>query len=522
MKNARSFDIVRFLVIVNLLLCSTVAIVGCNEEQIPSDLKVVIDNGDQNPDNIDGGSNTGGGDNILPTGTLKGTVDTTLISDTSCSAGASANAVYIYKGSTVVAVDQSGSNSDPIEIAVVSPNQNSDYAYSISVPEGIYTIAFTCQADADIPDQAGDSVTFREVTNVVVQSDQESTHNFTVSNQSSGGLNAVIQQMPANSWYEVPNSQMDAVKADFPYDLPGNIDGLLAYSGAAFDTKRNRLIVWGGGHNNYYGNEVYTFDLTDFTWERITEPSPPTTKDACVAILADGNPNSRHTYFNLDYIPEPVDKFFSTPGGSTSCNSGGGDRNTWTFDFDTKKWLNMESTGEAVISWAPTESAYDPINHKVYSTSPGGLYSYDVESNHWQRLNSTAIRGDRGVAVDTKRHLLVVVGHGEVVVYDIGNEDYKPQFWNTTGGEFNVSGYRPGVNYDPVADRVVVWDGGAVQALDMDNKEWTALAVAPQEPYSVGTYGRFRYSPIENAYVVVNSAYENVLVYKLTEGGGKK
>jgi hypothetical protein len=145
-----------------------------------------------------------------------------------------------------------------------------------------------------------------------------------------------------------------------------------------------------------------------------------------------------------------------------------------------------------------------------------------VESNHWQRLNSTAIRGDRGVAVDTKRHLLVVVGHGEVVVYDIGNEDYKPQFWNTTGGEFNVSGYRPGVNYDPVADRVVVWDGGAVQALDMDNKEWTALAVAPQEPYSVGTYGRFRYSPIENAYVVVNSAYENVLVYKLTEGGGKK
>jgi hypothetical protein len=196
------------------------------------------------------------------------------------------------------------------------------------------------------------------------------------------------------------------------------------------------------------------------------------------------------------------------------------------FDFDTtdesKRWINMQPSGTPVIGWAPTESAYDPISNKVFSTSPGGLYAYDVEANNWAHLESTAIRGDRGVAVDTKRHLLVVVGNGEVVVYDIGNEDYTPNYWTTTNGGFNVGGYRPGVNYDPVADRIVVWDGGDVQALNMDTKEWTALATAPQERYSVGTYGRFRYSPIENAYVLVNSAYENVLIYKLTEGGGKQ
>ncbi len=35
---------------------------------------------------------------------------------------------------------------------------------------------------------------------------------------------------------------------------------------------------------------------------------------------------------------------------------------------------------------------------------------------------------------------------------------------------------------------------------------------------SNGTYGRFRYSPKENAYVAVNDVEKNVLIYKMTAG----
>jgi hypothetical protein len=518
----------RLFVILFLVIILS-AIIGCKEGQVTVSSGPNTPDSGQNNDGGDTGGDTGGGGNTIPTGTLAGIVDSSLLSDASCSASGNANAVYIFNGNTVLAVDQSGSNLDPIEIVKVS-NINSQYTYSQLLAAGIYTIAFTCQADADIPNQAGDPVAFNGVTNVEIQANETTTHDFTVGNPSGGGINATIQAMPANSWYEVPNSQLNQspVEAQDPEhdDIwQGNAtsaSGAFSYSGAAFDTKRDRLLIWGGGHHDYYGNEIYAFNLSDFTWDRLTDPSPVTSPDVCVDVLSDGNPNSRHTYYNLEYIPDPVDRFFSTPAGSTACASGGVDRHTWMFDFITEKWIDMAPTGTPVIGWAPTESAYNPLTNQVFSVSPGGLYRYDVAKNDWQNLNSTEIWGDRGVVVDTKRKLLVVVGHGEVIVYDIGNESYQPQIWETIGGEFNVKGYRPGVNYDPVADRIVVWHGGAVHALNMDTKEWTHLAVAPQDAHVEGTYGRFRYSPIENAYVAVNSGSENVLIYKLTEGGGKQ
>jgi len=348
--------------------------------------------------------------------------------------------------------------------------------------------------------------------------------------------NPIIQNLPANTWYEVPDSKMSQVEAgrEFfsnitdPASAYLDSRGMFPFSGGAFDSIRNRLIIWGGGHAAYFGNEIYTFDLTDFSWQRITDPSIPMDPETrpCPSLLSDGNPNSRHTYYNLDYIPT-IDRFFSTPGGALSCFHGGVDPNTWTFDFDNKQWVNMkpdskfDGDGKPIQPpvWAPIAAAYNPLDNKVYSAGPEGLFVYDVESNRWDKLDSTALWLDRGMAVDLRRGLLVVVGAGEVVVYDLANQDYKPQFWDTQGDEaYNVDNeFRPGVNYDPVVDRIVVWDGGAVRALNMDTRQWSDLAVAPQERPLKGTYGRFRYSQRENAYVLVNDSRENVLIYKLTD-----
>ncbi len=354
-------------------------------------------------------------------------------------------------------------------------------------------------------------------------------------------LNAIIQAMPADSWYEIPNSKLNEDPAEVQdpertgvwqgHD-PG-AHGVFSYSGGAFDSKRDRLLIWGGGHHAYYGNEVYAFNLEDFTWERLTDPSP--TLDAGTDekpgpradILSDGNPNSRHTYFNLDYIPEPFDAMFSSPAGATAARGCGLDRHTWLFDLKTNKWINKGKTGvgQPIVGESPTASAYDPVSKLVYSVGAGGLYEYNLEKNFWRRLDNKNINDagaatDRGMTIDTKRNKIVVVGQGEVAVYDLDGENaYKKQSWKTKGNEFqNVMRFRPGVNYDPILDRIVIWHGGAVQALNMDTKEWTAMAVAPQKPYPVGTYGRFRYSPKQNAYVVANDGRRNVLIYKATAG----
>ncbi len=343
--------------------------------------------------------------------------------------------------------------------------------------------------------------------------------------------------MPADSWYEVPDSKLNENPAEVQDPQRTGVwqgnnksaNGLFPWSGGAFDRKRDRLLIWGGGHHAYYGNEIYAFNLKDFTWERLTNPSP--TVDAGtdskpgprVDILADGNPNSRHTYYNLDYIPEPIDAMFSSPAGSISALEGGLDRHTWLFDFKKEEWINQgkKGVGNPIVGWSPTASAYDPVSGLVYSVGPDGLYEYNLKTNFWRHLNKKNITNsggasDRGMVIDTKRNKIVVVGQGEVAVYDLdGDRQYQKQSWKTKGNEFqNVGGYRPGVNYDPIMDRIVVWHGGAVQALNMDTKGWESGAVAPGKPHRTGTYGRFRYSPKQNAYVAVNNGDQNVLIYK--------
>jgi len=241
---------------------------------------------------------------------------------------------------------------------------------------------------------------------------------------------------------------------------------------------------------------------------------------------------------------------FVSPGGATSSGAGGLDRNTWLFDFEandadrTTGWVNQgrpapgtdrnATIGRPINGESgPTTSAYDPNSGLVYSATPFGLYDYNAQTNFWRRLSGDRINpnggpSDRGMAIDPKRNKIVVVGGGEVSVYDLDNDDgiiYRRQLWmtaSTPGNEFqNTSApggsgrYRPGVNYDPVADRIVVWHGGAAQSLNMDTREWEPLAVAPQTPWVQGTYGRFRYSPTQNAYVAINAGNKDVLIYKL-------
>src|SRR5262245_48838500 len=139
------------------------------------------------------------------------------------------------------------------------------------------------------------------------------------------------------SWLSVPGTTMAQVVADrekFPkaQGILGPAGVISAWSGAAFDRKRNRLVLWGGGHSDYHGNELYAFSTETLTWERLTDPTPDPRLNR--EANGDGTPNSRATYNGLAYLSHS-DRFFAI-GGALAGN--GGARTPWTFDFDAKKW----------------------------------------------------------------------------------------------------------------------------------------------------------------------------------------
>lgn len=339
-----------------------------------------------------------------------------------------------------------------------------------------------------------------------------------------------LVNMPVNTWVEVPNTHLNSVA---PSGWSANV--IAPWGGAAFDTQRSRLIVWGGGHNDYYGNELYTYEVANERWVRLTDPT--SNYATCSDNNGDGTPNSRHTYNGLAYIAH-ADRFFGI-GGALACPNGGcGANKTWTYDFAGSRWHNMSPSGTIPGTCCGDVCAYDPATGKVYFGDSGawacgsskyGLYTYDFDNNRWTKLTSDMFIG--GMAIDTKRHILLSMGrtsgYSDVYVtgFDLNLATPVRQTWTTTGADAFVTSSVTSVEYDPVADKYVAWRGGAVYVLDPDTKAWTSNNPGggpPSNVYGVtnGVYGRFRYVPSVNAFIAVVGININVYFYKLTPGMG--
>ena len=325
----------------------------------------------------------------------------------------------------------------------------------------------------------------------------------------------IVSTMPANSWLEIPNSRLESVAADAEKyaHLQGyiGIDGITAYSGGVFDNKRNRLVIWGGGHADYQGNEVYAFDVDTLKWERLTDPSEP---NLCEQVNSDGTPNSRHTYNGLAYI-DHADRMFGS-GGFLACKAGEcGASITWIFDFDSNHWTDMNPATTPKTD-CENLSAYDPESKKVWWFDIRGLWTYDYDANSWKKHNEDFV-SRRTAAVDTKRGLLIAVGEGEVLAYDIRKGNYTQKVWNTTGAEELIEQWFPGVAYDPVTDRIVSWSGGSVYTLNIDTKVWTEHKAtgAPNLDDLNSVHGLWRYMPSLNVFIMMPGTLKNVYFYKL-------
>jgi len=86
------------------------------------------------------------------------------------------NAVYIFSGADAEVDDIDGNLPEPVTTALLSLNVGTgEYDYEIGfLPEGNYTVAYTCMADQDDP-KADDAIIFSQVTNVTVSSSSGST-----------------------------------------------------------------------------------------------------------------------------------------------------------------------------------------------------------------------------------------------------------------------------------------------------------------------------------------------------------
>jgi hypothetical protein len=91
----------------------------------------------------------------------------------------------------------------------------------------------------------------------------------------------------------------------------------------------------------------------------------------------------------------------------------------------------------------------------------------------------------------------------------------------TSGPQAVVQGYYPGVEYDPISEKIVAWIGGAtVYTLDLNTMSWTTHpstgSVVPARSRNNYAFNRWRYVPSKNAFVTVSTIDTNVFIYRLS------
>ena len=135
-----------------------------------------------------------------------------------------------------------------------------------------------------------------------------------------------IAEAPEGSWLKVNANRFEEVWT--PVSQRAQVEGvalgsprkiIAAWSSMTWDPTRHHLIIWGGGHANYAGNDVYRFDAADLRWHRASLPSAVRAPFGDRRYFAwDGAlnaPISSHTYDNQEFLPQ-LDQFITFGGAS--------------------------------------------------------------------------------------------------------------------------------------------------------------------------------------------------------------
>jgi hypothetical protein len=325
-------------------------------------------------------------------------------------------------------------------------------------------------------------------------------------------------------WYQIPNTLM--INVCPPGFACQNI--IPNWNGGVADTARNRLIVWGGGHTDYGGNEVYALDLNNLTFVRLNNPSPANT-GGCVDALSDGKPNSRHTYAGLSYVPG-LDEMVAT-GGSLACSNGTEANDLWTLSMANLQWTKICGSGNPCgynNGLNGKISAYDPNTKNVYIDDRDYLYAFNTTSQALSRVTSLSNTLHTNAEIDPVRKRMYVAGDGAIYYADI--DPSSSGYGSTTnialGGCSSPAGsVYPGMAYDPVRDKMVLWSGGnTIYEITLSGTTPTCSANTsfgggPGAQQGNGTHGRFRYFPSLGVFALVNDASQNAWALRVSSSG---
>lgn len=209
-------------------------------------------------------------------------------------------------------------------------------------------------------------------------------------------LRTILRDLPVNTWVQVNTSQYIDCQmplADRPASYPNAVDHVkivIPWSSIAFDRKRGHLLLWGGGHANYTGNQLYQWHADTGEWSLACLPSK-LSSDGNLYVVDKKAPQSSHTYQNNFWLKE--NDMFGTFGGAATPSGS-------TFQEDNG------GSARRVGPWLYDLTKTDP--NKVGGSDGSGMDVARLGLNAWQHRRDnvpTGVAGTDTFPIDYANHV---------------------------------------------------------------------------------------------------------------------
>ncbi len=357
-----------------------------------------------------------------------------------------------------------------------------------------------------------------------------------------------------------PNPYDPSIYAGSWMAAEGCLSVVNSWGGGVLRTGTNQMVLWGGGHADYGGNEIYmvTFDNNAVAYQRIFGPTLPGVA-ACAAgtncagasctglpISGSGSkcsggsaaPNSRHTYGGMTFIPANADASGTNHeemfiiGGSIASQGGGGGGDPWMYDFATNRWSQispsifskLQDQLDNVIDWDSKDKAVYMLTYGKFgvynpSSTATKTASGSLVGNSYRNLaNTDAVTSQYGT-IDQANRNFVVIRSGRLA--DPGSGVYVQEYplrggdptstHNPSGcpSSIGTGGLYAGATYDTKLGKVVFYypqNDDGIYIWNHANHTCTRESYRGTPPSGVragGILGRFRYVPGKDYYIYI-------------------
>lgn len=302
-------------------------------------------------------------------------------------------------------------------------------------------------------------------------------------------LTEIVRTMPEGEWRRVNlNAFSDAwPPVDLRPDHYGNPAAIIrAWSSFAWDSNRGNLILYGGGHANYSGNDVYFWRGATRRWERASLPSEIRQDRLGHWHAVDGPfnaPASAHTYDNSVFLPI-VDRFLTL--GGAAFNGGSSYRlenepgRTGPYFFDPNRADPMKVGGTTGSHVRRGGSHPEIVGGRMWSNR-------DAFRNGRLQMDGNFVNGCTAYAEENGKDVVYVRQIRTVFRYTVHDvHDPRKDTWEPVGRFWDGPGSKAVCAYDPVrrlfvrtgsqAVPFVFWD---LNTPGPDNRDRNVVSVDP-------------------------------------------